>query len=105
VNDAEIMSVVFVGVVIAFYIMFMRPAQKENERHKKQMRDLRPGDEVLTTANIVARIKDIQVVAEGQTRIYLEIADGVIVTAMPNAILRKLEPATVADAAKREEPA
>ena len=91
-NDAELLSALFVGVVIAFYLMFMRPVQKEQERHRKQMRDLRPGDEVLTTANIVARIKDIQVGTDGQTRIQLEIADGVVVTALPNALLKKLEP-------------
>jgi preprotein translocase YajC subunit len=70
--------------------MFMRPIQKEQEQHKKQMRDLRPGDEVVTTANFIATVKDIQVQESGQTRIALELADGVIVTALPNAIMRRL---------------
>jgi preprotein translocase YajC subunit len=90
-NDAELLSFLFVGVIIGFYVLFMRPVQKEQERHKKQMRNLRPGDEVLTTSHIVAKIRDIQIGADGQTRIQLELSPGVIVTAWPNAIYRKLE--------------
>jgi preprotein translocase YajC subunit len=89
-NDAELLAAVIFAVVIAFYLMFMRPIQKEQERHKKQMRDLRPGDRVLTTSNFVATVKDIQVHEDGQTRIALELADGVVVTAMPHAIMRPL---------------
>jgi preprotein translocase subunit YajC len=89
-NDAELLAAVIIGVVIAFYFMFMRPIQKDQERHKKQMRDLRPGDEVVTTSNFVATVKDIQVSEDGQTRIALQLADGVVVTALPNAIMRLL---------------
>jgi preprotein translocase subunit YajC len=89
-NDAELLAAVIFGVVLAFYFMFMRPIQKEQEQHKKQMRDLRPGDVVVTTANFIATVKDIQVLESGQTRIALELADGVVVTALPNAIMRRL---------------
>jgi preprotein translocase YajC subunit len=89
-NDAELLAAVIFAVVIAFYFMFMRPIQKDQEHHKKQMRDLRPGDEVVTTANFIATVKDIQVQPDGQTRIALELADGVVVTALPNAIMRRL---------------
>ena len=89
-NDAELLAAVILAVVAAFYFMFMRPIQKEQESHKKQMRDLRPGDEVVTTANFIATVRDIQVLEDGQTRIALELADGVVVTALPNAIMRRL---------------
>lgn len=89
-NDAELLAAVILAVVVAFYLMFMRPIQKDQERHKKQMRDLRPGDIVVTTSNFVATVKDIQVAEDGQTRISLELADGVVVTALPNAVLRLL---------------
>ncbi|HEY7465739.1 MAG TPA: preprotein translocase subunit YajC, partial [Dehalococcoidia bacterium] len=64
-NDAELLAAVIFAVVVAFYFMFMRPIQKEQEQHKKQMRDLRPGDEVVTTANFIATVKDIQVQENG----------------------------------------
>jgi preprotein translocase YajC subunit len=89
-NDAELLAAVIFGVVVAFYFMFMRPIQKDQEHHKKQMRDLRPGDMVVTTSNFVATVKDIQVSQDGGTRISLELADGIIVTALPNAIMRLL---------------
>jgi len=90
-NDAELLAAVIFGVVVAFYFMFMRPIQKDQERHKKQMRDLRPGDIVVTTSNFVATVKDIQVAEDGGTRLALELADGVTVTALPNAIMRRLD--------------
>lgn len=89
-NDAELLAAVILAVVVAFYFMFMRPIQKEQERHKKQMRDLRPGDVVVTTSNFVATVKDIQVGEDGGTRVALELTDGVVVTALPNAIMRPL---------------
>lgn len=90
-NDAELLAAVIVAVVVAFYFMFMRPIQKDQERHKKQMRDLRPGDIVVTTSNFVATVKDIQVGEDGGTRVALELTDGVVVTALPNAVLRLLD--------------
>jgi len=92
-NDAELLAAVIFGVVVAFYFMFMRPIQKDQEQHKKQMRDLRPGDHVITTAHFFATVKDIQITEGGQTRISLELADGVVVTALPNAIMRRLSEA------------
>ena len=67
-TDATLMSAVFIGIIAGFYVMFMRPAQKENERHRQQIRDLRPGDDVLTTSGFIATVKDIQVPEKGQTR-------------------------------------
>ena len=101
-NDAELLSLVFVAVMAAFYLMFIRPIHKDQERHKQQIRDLRPGDEVLTTSGFIATIKDIQVPATGQTRIALELADGVVITAVPSAILQRFEApnASPADAQK-----
>ena len=90
-NDAELLSLVFVAVMVAFYVMFIRPIHKDQEKHKQQIRDLRPGDAVLTTSGFIATIKDIQVPAAGQTRIALELTDGVIITAVPSAILQRLD--------------
>ena len=89
-TDATLMSAVFIGIIAGFYVMFMRPAQKENERHRQQIRDLRPGDDVLTTSGFIATVKDIQVPPEGQTRIKLELADGVVFTAVSSAIAQRL---------------
>ena len=93
-SDAALLSAVFVGVIIAFYIMFMRPIQKEQERHRQDIRDLRPGDSVLTTSGFIATVKDIQVQDNGQTHLSLELADGVVFTAVASAIAQRLVEAT-----------
>jgi preprotein translocase subunit YajC len=91
-GDGAIMSAVFVGVIAGFYLMFMRPVQKDQEKHKKNIRDLRIGDEVLTTSGFIARVRDIRVPETGQTRLSLELADGVVFEAVPSAILERLTP-------------
>ena len=96
-NDAELLAAVILGVVVAFYFMFMRPIQKDQERHKKQMRDLRPGDIVVTTSNFVATVKDIRVAEKGGTRVALELADGVVITALPDASMRILDESEARD--------
>lgn len=93
-TDATLMSAVFIGIIAGFYVMFMRPAQKENERHRQQIRDLRPGDDVLTTSGFIATVKDIQVPEQGQTRIKLELAEGVVFTAVTSAIAQRLSDST-----------
>jgi preprotein translocase YajC subunit len=102
VSDASIISAVVIAIVAYVYFTIIRPARKEQLRHRQQMRDLRPGDKVLTTANIVARVVDIQVQESGPALIRLEIAEGVVVTALPGAILRRLEPATAGEASQQE---
>jgi preprotein translocase YajC subunit len=92
-SDASLISAVVIAIVAFIYFTVIRPAHKDQAVHRQQIRDLRPGDEVVTTANFIARVKDIQVPASGQTRIYLELADGVIITALPGAILQRLSPA------------
>jgi preprotein translocase subunit YajC len=89
-SDATLMSAVFIGIIAGFYLMFMRPMQKDNEKHKQQIRDLRPGDSVLTTSGFIATVKDIQVQSNGQTHIALELTDGVVITAVSSAILQRL---------------
>jgi preprotein translocase subunit YajC len=104
VSDAALISAVFVGVLFAFYLMFLRPIQKEQERHKQQIRDLKPGDQVLTTAGFIGRVKDIQVPESGRTRIYIQIAEGVIVEAVATAIAQRIEPRPAEGAAADDSP-
>ena len=91
-NDAELLSAVIFAVVAAFYFMFMRPIQKDQEKHRQQIRDLRPGDEVLTTSGFIGRVKDIQVQASGPTQISLELAEGIVITAVTSSIAQRLTP-------------
>jgi preprotein translocase subunit YajC len=101
-SDASILSAVFVAVFAAFYLMFIRPIHKDQQRHRQQIRDLRPGDEVLTTSGFIARVRDIQVSESGQPRIALELAEGVVFVALPSAIAQRLTTSTEAAAEHKE---
>ncbi len=89
-SDAALMSAVFVAVLSAYYLMFLRPIHKEQKRHKQQIRELKLGDEVLTTSGFIGRVKDIQVPESGQTRIYIQLADGVVFEAVTSAIAQRI---------------
>jgi preprotein translocase YajC subunit len=89
-NDAELISAVVIAIVAFVYLTIVRPSEKEKRQHRQQMRDLRPGDQVLTTSNFIGLVRDIQVGEDGQSRITLELGPGVTVTALPNAILRPI---------------
>jgi preprotein translocase subunit YajC len=86
------LSAVFVAVLATFYVMIIRPMRQDQEKHKQHIRDLRPGDDVLTTSGFIARVKDIQVQESGPTHIALELAEGVIFTAVTTAIAERLAP-------------
>jgi preprotein translocase subunit YajC len=102
-SEAGVLSAVIVAVVAAFYIMFLRPIQKEQEHHRKNIRDLRPGDAVVTTSGFIATVIDIQVPASGRTQISLELADGVVFTALASAIAERLSPEAGAQAVPGQE--
>jgi len=100
-SDASLISAVFVAMVLYVYLTIVRPARRDQKTHRQQIRDLRPGDEVLTTSGFIGRVRDIQVQASGPTRISLELADGVVFTAMASAIAQRLTPAVEAGGAKQ----
>ena len=106
-SDASLISAVVIAIVAYMYFTIIRPAQSVQKRHKQEMRDLKPGDRVLTTSNFIATVRNIEVRADGQTRVYLEIAEGVVVTALPGAIIERArtDPASADSAASADNPA
>ena len=88
-SDASLISAVVIAIVAYMYFTIIRPARSEQKKHRQEMRDLKPGDRVLTTSNFIATVRNIEVRADGQTRVYLEIAEGVVVTALPGAIIER----------------
>jgi preprotein translocase YajC subunit len=99
-SDASIISAVVIAIVAYVYFTIIRPAQRDQKHHRQQIRDLRPGDKVLTTSNFVATVRDIIVLPTGRTHVLLEIAEGVVVTALPGAIIERLDNQTAAATAE-----
>lgn len=92
-NIAELSFVSILVVMVAFYLITIRPAQQEQKRHEQTIRDLQVGDDVLTTSGFYARIKDIQTPEQGPVQIVLDIGNGVEVHAVATAIIERITPA------------
>ncbi|WP_322819521.1 preprotein translocase subunit YajC [Tepidiforma sp.] len=89
---AAMWSVIFYTglAVAAFYFILLQPVLKEKKEQRKAVAQLKIGDEVITTGGLIGEVKDVVVPAEGPTEIILELAPGVRVRAVTEAISRRL---------------
>lgn len=89
---AVMWSVIFYTVlaVVAFYFILLQPVLKQQRQRRQAVRELRIGDEVVTTGGIIAEVKDVVTPADGPTELILEIAPGVRIRALTDAIDRRL---------------
>lgn len=88
--------------VAAFYFILLQPVLKRQKEQRKAVRELQVGDEVITTGGLIGEVKDVITPPSGPTEIILELAPGIRVRAVPDAIssrLTTLEP--VSDGASR----
>jgi preprotein translocase subunit YajC len=49
----------FLLIFVAMYFLMIRPQAKKAKEHQQLLKDLKPGDEVVTSGGILARIKSI----------------------------------------------
>lgn len=72
-----------------FWFLVMRPAKARQQAQLKVINELRVGDRVMTTAGLFGTIRDIT-----DTDVGLEIADGVIVRYVREAIAKTITDST-----------
>lgn len=77
---------VLVGVVLAFYVILLRPVMKQQRQRRDDISSLRIGDEVLTSGGFYAIVRDIRTTDSGPMEIDLEAAPGVMLRAAPQAV-------------------
>lgn len=89
---AVMWSVIFYTVlaVLAFYFILLQPVLKQQKAQKKAVKALQIGDEVVTTGGLIAEVVDVVTPPDSPTEIILEIAPGIRVRAMTDAIQRRL---------------
>jgi preprotein translocase subunit YajC len=95
-NTEEIGFIIILGVLVAIYLMFIRPSQQEQKRQRDLIRDLHVGDEVITTAGFFGVVKEIDTPEEGPVQITLDFGKGVEVRALTSAIIRRVSTAPAA---------
>ena len=101
-NLAEITFISTILIMVAFYLISIRPAQQEQKRQQQTIRELQVGDEVVTTAGFFARIKEIQTPEEGPVQLVLELGTGVELRALTSAIARRVTDAESPSARSHE---
>ena len=80
-------------VLALFFIFFIRPARQVQGRRRRDLNELRIGDEVLTTGGIIAIVDAVETPPRGPMILHLELDDGVVVRARTSAIDQRLRTA------------
>jgi preprotein translocase subunit YajC len=89
-NAAEISFVVIVGVIIAFYLIILRPQQQEQNKQQHDIKNLQVGDEVLTTSGFLGTVKDVHIPESGPVQIVIDFGNGVVINALANSIAQRV---------------
>jgi preprotein translocase subunit YajC len=67
--------------VAIFYFLLIRPQQKKQREHEKEVASLKPNDKVLTAGGIYAKVSKIK-----EKSLVLEIAKGVEIEVLPSTV-------------------
>ena len=87
-------------IALLFYFAFLRPVLQDQKKHRRELQNLRVGDQVLTTAGFIATIKEVRVPEErGPTELVLDLG-GVEVRAVASAIAQRMTPEETEPAAE-----
>jgi preprotein translocase subunit YajC len=83
--------ILYTGLAVAaFYFILLQPVLKNQKEQRKAVRMLKIGDEVVTTGGLIGEVKDVVTPTNGPTELILEIAPGVRVRAVTDAVSRRL---------------
>jgi len=89
-NLAEISFIIMLGVMAAFYIIFIRPARQEQTRLENTIRDLKEGDEVETTSGFLGVIKHIETPETGPVKVTIDFGNGIEIRALTTSVARRI---------------
>lgn len=89
-NAAEFGFVVIIGIIVAFYLIVLRPQQQEQKRQQKDIKDLQVGDEVLTTSGFLGTVTEVYIPETGPVQIIIDFGNGVKINAVATAIAQRV---------------
>ncbi|TLM77884.1 MAG: preprotein translocase subunit YajC [Actinobacteria bacterium] len=78
--------ILLVVMVAAFYLIIIRPQQMRQKQHTEMVRSLAAGDRVITAGGLLGTVTEV-----GEDEVLLEIAPGVEVRVVKDAVNRKVE--------------
>lgn len=83
-NTAQLLSLAVIAV--AFYLLMIRPQQKRQKEHQALMASLAEGDHVVTIGGVYGTVRRLE-----ESRVGIEVADGVVVEFDRAAVARKVD--------------
>lgn len=89
-NAAEISAIAVVAIVIAFYLIVLRPQQQDQRKQQQDIKNLQVGDEVLTTSGFLGIVKDVHIPESGPVQIVLDFGNGVVINALATSIAQRV---------------
>ncbi len=72
--------------IVAFWFFVQRPARARQQAQQAVVTALEPGQEVMTTAGMFGTVKEVT-----DTKVALEVADGVVVWLLRQVIMNRAE--------------
>jgi preprotein translocase subunit YajC len=79
-------------LLILMYVLLIRPQQQRVRQQQALVSSIEPGDEVVTVSGIVGHVEAIE-----EDRVYIEVAPGVTIAMLRQALGRKVEHPTEED--------
>ncbi len=89
-NAAEFGFIIVVGIIIAFYLIILRPTQMEQKKQQKDIKDLQVGDEILTTSGFIGTVKEVFIPESGPVQIVIDFGNGVVMNALATSIAQRV---------------
>lgn len=77
----------FIVIIVLFYFLLIRPQQKRAKQARELQLNLQPGDRVMLTAGFFGTVTEVE---ETTTNIKVEIADGVVIQVVRQAVAQKV---------------
>ena len=84
-NFAQFIPLVLIFVI--FYFFLIRPQQKRVREHKEMVKNLKRGDEVITSGGIIGKVDRVY----EDDKLEIEISDGVKVNIIKNTVQSHLK--------------
>jgi len=84
----------FVGMIVIFYFLLIRPQQKRAKEHRKMVEALGKGDEIITNGGIMGKVielSDQYVTVEIATNVQVKIQRQAVMTVLPKGSLKAAE--------------
>ena len=84
-NFAQFIPLILIFVI--FYFFLIRPQQKRVKEHKDMVKNLKRGDEVITSGGIIGKVDRVY----EDDKLEIEISDGVKVNVIKNTVQSHLK--------------